>query len=59
MKNPKYRLTICFTDNETTDMFADKVLFYDDYISISRNEESVMIVPFSNIKYLLSKKFNV
>lgn len=58
MENPRYNLTIHFTDNETKDVFADKVLFYDDYISISRDgAESVMIVPFSHIKYFISKRF--
>lgn len=57
MENPIYRLTICFTDNETTDVFADNVLFHDNYINIKRQGvDVVMIVPFSSIKYLLSKK---
>lgn len=56
MKNPKYRLTICFIDNETTDVFADNVIFHDNYINISRQEDCVMIVPISSVKYLLSKK---
>ena len=57
MKNPKYTLTIHFTDGESTDVFADNVLFFDNYINISRNENCVMIIPISNIKYLLSKRF--
>lgn len=58
MENPKYTLTICFTDNETTDVFADNVIFHDNYINIGRTGvESVMIVPFSSIKYILSKRF--
>ena len=61
MENPRYTLTICFTDNETTDVFADNVLFHDNYINIKRQSvdgaDCVMIVPFSSIKYLLSKRF--
>lgn len=60
MENPKYTLTICFTDNERKDVFADNVLFHDNYINIARHGvESVMIVPLSSIKYLLSKRFKV
>lgn len=56
MENPKYRLTICFADNETQDVFADNVLFYDSYMHISRSDSCVMIVPISNIKFILSKR---
>ncbi len=57
MENPKYSLMICYTDGIIKNIFADNILFYDNYISILRHEDCVMIVPFSSIKYLLSKRF--
>lgn len=54
MKEYKYDITICFTDNQLYECVADSIDGFEDVINI-RRDNTIMVVPKKTIKYIIYK----